>query len=199
LLQMRHGELVPSLHSATLNPHIDFADTPLRVQRRLEPWRRPEVEIDGERRTAPRIAGVSGFGAGGSNVHVVIAEYDPTAPRPAAPATDERPALLVLSAQSEEQLVEQARRLHVRLAELDEDALPDVAWTLQVGRAALDERLAFAAASMAEARARLESFLADPARPGPWTRGSVRVSPPAADEALGAAVADWTGRGAYEG
>ncbi|MGO4760620.1 polyketide synthase, partial [Streptomyces sp. 2MCAF27] len=70
LLQMRHGELVPSLHSATLNPHIDFADTPLRVQRQLEPWRRPEVEIDGERRTAPRIAGVSGFGAGGSNVHV---------------------------------------------------------------------------------------------------------------------------------
>ncbi|MDX3229224.1 SDR family NAD(P)-dependent oxidoreductase [Streptomyces sp. ME19-01-6] len=197
LLQMRHGELVPSLHSATLNPRIDFASTPLRVQQRLEPWHRPTVEIDGERRTVPRIAGVSGFGAGGSNAHVIIAEYEPTAPRPATPATDGRPALLVLSAQSEEQLVEQARRMHARLAELDEDALPDVAWTLQVGRMALDERLAFAATSPADARARLESFLAHPAGPGAWMRGTVRLGAPA-DDALGAAMADWTDRGAYE-
>ncbi|OEV10278.1 peptide synthetase, partial [Streptomyces nanshensis] len=92
LLQMRHGELVPSLHSGTLNPHIDFDGTPLRVQQHTEPWRRPTVRDEtGAPRELPRIAGVSGFGAGGANVHVVLAEYLPrTAPPPARPVAPGR-------------------------------------------------------------------------------------------------------------
>ncbi|MGW2808361.1 SDR family NAD(P)-dependent oxidoreductase [Streptomyces sp. NPDC001450] len=198
LLQLEHQELVPSLHSDRLNPHIDFARTALRVQRHVEPWRRPTLEIDGEVRTFPRIAGVSGFGGGGSNAHVVIAEYEP-APRPAGAAAGDRPALLVLSAQSEAQLAEQARRLSARLAELGDGDLQDVAWTLQVGRMALQERLALAAASLQDARAQLDAFASDPRRPGAWTRGTVRSDRGSDDEALRAAVADWSGRGAYDG
>ena len=37
LLQMRHGELAPSLHSAETNPNIDFAATPFEVQREVAP------------------------------------------------------------------------------------------------------------------------------------------------------------------
>ncbi|MEU0807603.1 SDR family NAD(P)-dependent oxidoreductase [Streptomyces sp. NPDC005970] len=200
LLQMRHGELVPSLHADTLNPHIDFDGTPLRVQRRLEPWHRPTLEIDGERRTLPRIAGVSGFGAGGSNAHVVIAEYEPQDAGPQPSDTVGRPALLVLSARTETQLVEQARRLHTRLAELTDDTLPDVAWTLQTGRMALEERLAFAATSTAAARAQLEAFTAEPRRPGAWARGTARTGrekPAGTDtDALRAARAEWTERAA---
>ncbi|WP_079152228.1 SDR family NAD(P)-dependent oxidoreductase [Streptomyces sp. RTd22] len=199
LLQMRHGELVPSLHSGVLNRHIDLTGTPLSVQQRVEPWRRPVLEDDGEQRTHPRTAGVSGFGAGGSNAHVVIAEYGQPAPRRARFDTPHRPALLVLSAQSEAQLVEQARRLHARLAELTEDDLPDVAWTLQVGRMALEERLAFAATSIETARARLESFAAGPGRPGAWVRGTAprgRGRAAGADgDALRAALAEWTAHG----
>ncbi|WP_371657292.1 SDR family NAD(P)-dependent oxidoreductase [Streptomyces sp. NBC_00280] len=207
LLQMRHGELVPTLHAETLNPHIDFDRIPLRVQRHLEPWRRPELEVDGERRTMPRIAGVSSFGAGGSNAHIVISEYDPeyepALPRPARTPADGRPALLVLSAGSEEQLVDQARRLHARLAELSDSELPDVAWTLQTGRTALEERLAFAAASVADARARLESFAAGPRRPGGWVRGAVQPDRQATvgrrtDDELASAVAEWSARGTYD-
>ncbi|MGP3976825.1 SDR family NAD(P)-dependent oxidoreductase [Streptomyces sp. 8N114] len=214
LLQMRHGELVPSLHSDTLNPHIDFDGTPLRVQQRREPWQQPLVaDQAGGTRVLPRLAGVSGFGAGGSNVHVVLSEYVPEpAPLPAPSGTAGRPALFVLSAQSEEQLAEQARRLRTRLTELPADALADVAWTLQVGRMALDERLAFAATTPADARARLESFLAgtdaanaeETAR-GPaaaWVRGTVgpgRQAPTAAGEAaLRSAVSAWTGHGEYD-
>ncbi|MET0335643.1 MAG: SDR family NAD(P)-dependent oxidoreductase, partial [Rhizobacter sp.] len=62
LLQMRHGQLVPSLHSEVLNPNIDFGRTPFRVQRELATWDRPV--IDG--REQPRTAGISSFGAGGS-------------------------------------------------------------------------------------------------------------------------------------
>jgi polyketide synthase PksN len=62
LLQMRHGQLVPSLHSEVLNPFIDFDVTPFRVQRELGPWRR-RVSVAGVE--LPRVAGVSSFGAGG--------------------------------------------------------------------------------------------------------------------------------------
>ncbi|MGW7276269.1 SDR family NAD(P)-dependent oxidoreductase [Streptomyces sp. NPDC054864] len=194
LLQMRHGELVPSLHSDTLNRRIDFDSTPMRVQRHLEPWHRPTTMVDGKPRTLPRTAGVSGFGAGGSNAHIVVAEYVPQTPHRAAPA---RPALLLLSAQSEEQLVQQAEQLRARLSELADGTLQDVAWTLQTGRMALDERLAFAAASRDEAGALLDEFVAAPGGPGAWARGTVRLgdrSDESGDGPLRAAVADWTDR-----
>ncbi|MFG2630359.1 SDR family NAD(P)-dependent oxidoreductase [Streptomyces sp. NPDC048473] len=193
LLQLRHGELVPSLHSATLNPHIAFERTPLRVQRTLEPWRRPVLEG----RTLPRVAGVSSFGGGGSNAHVVIAEYQPPA-RPAEAPADGRPALLVLSAKSESQIAEQARRLHARLGEATDADLPAIAWTLQTGRMALEERLAFAASSLADARSRLAAFAADPGARGPWHRGTVRPDRPADAPAVRAALDAWTRQGAYE-
>ena len=68
---------MPSLHAEELNPHIDFANSPFVVQRELAAWQRPVVEIDGVSREVPRLAGISSFGAGGSNAHVVIEEYVP--------------------------------------------------------------------------------------------------------------------------
>ncbi|KJK55118.1 peptide synthetase, partial [Saccharothrix sp. ST-888] len=205
LLQLQHGELVPSLHSGDLNPHIDFDRAPVRVQRELAPWHRPTLEIDGEQRTFPRIAGVSAFGAGGSNAHIVIAEFRPeqSDSRPTLPAPVGRPALLVLSAQSEAQLVQQAERLAARLAELTEADLPDVAWTLQIGRMALEERLALAVTSLDDARAQLAAFAADPQRPGSWLRGTAhfgrRALDGTAEQALRGVAADWTDRGEYDG
>ncbi|WP_345629196.1 SDR family NAD(P)-dependent oxidoreductase [Streptomyces thinghirensis] len=158
LLQMRHGELVPSLHANTLNPHLDFDGTPFTVQRDLAPWH------------GPRVAGVSSFGAGGANAHVVLAAYEPApepAPRPHAVAVP-------LSAATEGQLVESARRLRDRADELTEGDLASLAWTLQTGRVALEERLAFTADSLESLRRTLDAFLADPAAPGGWVRGSVR-------------------------
>ena len=52
LLQMQHRQIVPSLHSAQLNPHIDFAATPFVVNQTLRPWERPV--IDGRTRAAHR-------------------------------------------------------------------------------------------------------------------------------------------------
>ncbi|WP_186116037.1 type I polyketide synthase, partial [Burkholderia gladioli] len=119
LLQMRHRELVPSLHSARLNPHIDFAATPFVVQQQLAAWERPCLEVDGELLEYPLRAGVSSFGAGGANAHVLIEEYQGT---PQAAPAAQGPALVVLSARNPEQLREVARRLSERLA-LDQPAL----------------------------------------------------------------------------
>ncbi|QWF85161.1 hypothetical protein HUW46_08615 [Amycolatopsis sp. CA-230715] len=200
LLQLRHGELVPSLHSDTLNPRLDANGTSPRVQQRVETWHRPTVEIDGAPRLFPRTAGVSGFGAGGSNAHIIVSEYQPQVSVGRRRADDGRPALLVLSAQSEAQLVEQARRLRRRLPDLGDDSLHDVEWTLQVGRMALRERLAFAATSLAAATDLLDSFIAAPQRPGPWVRGTVRSGEPArqGDEVYRSALSDWIDRCVHE-
>lgn len=196
LLQMRHGELVPSLHSATLNPHIDLGSTPLRVQQNREPWQRPVLQSGTAERMVPRLAGVSSFGAGGANAHLVVEEFLPDDEPVAGSGNDSgaagavpakvAPVLLVLSARSEEQLVEQAQRLAARLVELTDADMPSVAWTLQTGRVALEERLAFTVTTQEDARERLTEFVSAPGRRGGgWVRGT--ASAPATQSATGEA------------
>ncbi|MEV7775552.1 SDR family NAD(P)-dependent oxidoreductase [Kitasatospora sp. NPDC086791] len=167
LLQLKHGTLVPSLHSEVLNPHIDFADTPFRVQRELAEWRRP-VAADGTE--LPRLAGISSFGAGGSNAHVIVEEYVPaTAARPAGDADDT--TAVVLSARTAQALRAQAEQLRDWLAQDGAAvALTDLAHTLRVGREAYEERLGLVVGSTAELAAKLGAFLAG-AEPAGWYRG----------------------------
>ncbi|MGW3569213.1 SDR family NAD(P)-dependent oxidoreductase [Streptomyces sp. NPDC000941] len=162
LLQMEHGQIAPSLHSATLNPNIDFASTPFVVNQELRDWERPVV--DG--RSHPRIAGVSAFGAGGSNAHLVIAEHVDR--RPAAPAVAREPLLFPLSARSEDRLRAYAGELLRFVRERESEATErkgkaaaaDLAYTLQTGREAMDERLGVVADSFGMLAEKLERHLA---------------------------------------
>ena len=74
LLQMQHKMLVPSLHADELNPLIQFSNSPFKVQRTLEDWKRPVIDINGKMTEIKRIAAVSAFGAGGSNAHIILEE-----------------------------------------------------------------------------------------------------------------------------
>ncbi|MBU9646471.1 SDR family NAD(P)-dependent oxidoreductase, partial [Burkholderia gladioli] len=161
LLQMRHGELAPSLHAQRPNPHIDFGRTPFRLQTALSAWPRPVREEAGERRERPRIAAISSFGAGGSNAHLIVEEYRDRREQPAS-SGEEEPSALVLSAKSEGQLREVAERLLAALREgswSDAD-LADIAYTLQVGREAFEHRLALVAKTLDDAIERLDAWLA---------------------------------------
>ncbi|ATQ76807.1 hypothetical protein CR152_21510 [Massilia violaceinigra] len=150
LLQMKHGAIVPSLHSSKLNPHIDFAATPFVVNQTLKPWQQPEV--DG--RILPRIAGISSFGAGGSNAHVIIEEYRAPA---MATATVEGQVVVPLSARTAEQL---QQRVSALLAVVEgEIDLCSLAYTLQVGREAMEERAAFLVTSAGDLATKLRAFM----------------------------------------
>ena len=164
LLQMRHGELAPSLHADRLNPNIDFTSTPFEVQRERAPWPR-RVPADGTVR--PRTAGVSSFGAGGTNAHIILQEHlGPDAPAPTAPAG---PHLAVLSARDADRLLAQARRLAAHLrAEAGGATAQQVAWTLQTGREAMAHRLAVLFEELPELVARLEEFAAGGSPAGSW-------------------------------
>nr|QUJ23688.1 PKS [Streptomyces sp.] len=204
LLQLAHGRLVPSLHSETLNPHIDFADTPFRVQREPAEWRRPVIDTPDGPREYPRLAGISSFGAGGSNAHVIVGEYVPAAPVEADdPARSPLGSVIVLSARTEEQLREQARRLldWVREERIEDADVPAVAGTLQVAREHMAERLAFLAGSAAELTARLGDYVEGKDDAGTY-RGRGRrsqdvVSVLAEDEDMAGTIAAWVDKGKF--
>ncbi|HBV97545.1 MAG TPA: hypothetical protein DEF36_10925, partial [Desulfotomaculum sp.] len=161
LLQIKYSQLAPSLHSGALNANIDFSNTPFVVQQELAEWKRPVVELNGVSREYPRIAGVSSFGAGGSNAHVLIEEYIPQIQNPQIIITPGNPALIVLSAKTEDRLKELAQRLlsAVREQQFSNSDLADMAYTLQVGREAMEERLAVMAGSLKELEEKLEGYI----------------------------------------
>ena len=103
LLQLRHGTIAPSLHSAQLNPAIDFASTPFHVPQAATPWPRTAGSA--------RRAGISAFGAGGANAHLLVAEY----PQPRVPRSSAGPFVFPLSARDDDRLREMCRLLGGRL------------------------------------------------------------------------------------
>ncbi|MGR7977052.1 type I polyketide synthase [Bacillus velezensis] len=162
LLQLKHKRIAPSLHAAELNPNIEFEHTPFFVQQKETEWKRPVLNITGEMKEYPRIAGISSFGAGGSNAHVIIQEYVPSdslKPRENASVSPQKPAVIILSARNEQQLKERARQLLddvIRKKRSDGD-LAKIAYTLQAGREPMAERLAFTAESIEELKMKLMS------------------------------------------
>ncbi|MBV9490040.1 MAG: LLM class flavin-dependent oxidoreductase [Verrucomicrobia bacterium] len=160
LLQMRHRQLVPSLHAETVNPNIDFARTPFVLQRSLSEWAQPVV--NGRKR--PRRAGISSFGAGGSNAHLIVEEYDASARAPVDRLPPrEQFEVIVLSARREAALKETAvnllNHLQTNNGSVNEGDLRSIACTLQVAREPMKERAAFVVATLAELRDRLERFV----------------------------------------
>jgi acyl transferase domain-containing protein/acyl carrier protein len=189
LLQMRHGKLVPSLHSDVLNPYIDFAETPFTVQRAIVDWERPVIG----NREVPRIAALSSFGAGGSNAHLVVAEH-----RPPVPANEVRTdgVAIVLSAKSDEQLRQSAERLLAALRGDGHRDLASVAFTLQVGREAMAHRLGFVASGLDEAIRTLAGYLETDAGVIVGRAGRVDGTPDSDD--LDSLVRHWVRGGAVD-
>lgn len=127
VLALEHEQIPPSLHFETPNPQIDFESSPFYVNTELAPWKR---------NGAPRRAGVSAFGMGGTNAHVVVEEAPPL------PATDPgRPwQQLVLAARTPTALDKATENLAAHLEKHPEIALADAAYTLKLGRKLLPHR-----------------------------------------------------------
>lgn len=111
LLQMKHKQLVPSLHTESLNPGIDFEDSAFIVQRELAAWEQTEIDYKGTKQRLPRRAGISAFGAGGSNAHLILEEYESKSIPSTSSNRSNQLHAIVLSAKNEQRLLEQAKRL----------------------------------------------------------------------------------------
>ena len=152
-LALHHGTIPPHLHFKTLNPRIRLAGAPLEIPTSLRPW------PGGAR---PRHAGVSAFGFGGTNAHVVLEEAPrrPPARDTEAAAAARRPELLVLSAQTPPALRSLAGRYAAALNDMPPETWGDVCSTTRRGRYPFLHRLALAAASPEQASPELAAFAA---------------------------------------
>ncbi|MFF5780759.1 SDR family NAD(P)-dependent oxidoreductase [Streptomyces virginiae] len=159
-LALHHRRIPASLNFRRPNPRIGFDHTPFHVVTELTPWEAPS--------DTPRRAGVSAFGLGGANAHLVMEE----APRPPEAAGSAAGAgsgarLLPLSAASSEALAELTGRYRERLAAGPELPFADLAATAALGRRHFPHRAAVVATDTTEALARLVQRAEDgPAEPG---------------------------------
>ena len=143
-LSLRHGLIPASLHFESPNPQIDFAATPFFVNSKLREWPRGED---------PRRAGVSAFGVGGTNVHVVLEEPPALTAQDASTASE----LLVVSARTETALAGARSNLAQFIRNNPQVPLSDIAHSLQRGRRAFEQRSYVVAHTGEDAVAKLEA------------------------------------------
>ena len=120
VLALHYGKLPPHLHFSKPNPHIPWSALPVRIPTKLEEWSKDPV----------RIAGVSSFGFGGTNAHVIIEAASDT---PSATPAD-TPSILLLSARTATAVRELAGRYAEHWEQHPDLKVRDVCGTAAVGR-----------------------------------------------------------------
>ena len=163
VLALRHREIPPTLHFRKANPEIDLDASPFYINQRLHPW-----TADSE-----RIAGVSAFGIGGTNCHVVLQQA------PAAeinsPLSADPAHLLTLSAPSEAALAALEGCYRDFFADAAAADMAAVAATAQKSRSAYSHRMAVVGKSAEQIRDSLTADRKTSTAVGCW-RGKASVT-----------------------
>jgi amino acid adenylation domain-containing protein len=151
-LSLRHRKIPPSLHFNKPNPHIDFGQLGLKVQDKLGDW---------PSQSGPRLAGVSSFGFGGTNAHVVV-EEPPDLTEVTSPRAEhtEGTVLLPISARSPQALRDLAQAYCDLLHDQQSVSfLADLGYSAACRRTHHDYRLALVAPSCQTMREALNAFI----------------------------------------
>ena len=151
ILVVNRGVIPPCVNYTKPNPKIDFSNTPFYINQKAKRW-------DSEH----RIAGVSSFGIGGTNAHVIVEQP----PQISKKEPLMGPNLIVLSAHTQWSLSQMVKNLVHYLEENTGEALEDIAYTLGRGRRHFSMRLAIVASSHQEACEKLCSY--EQGQPGGW-------------------------------
>ncbi|MBN1489665.1 MAG: SDR family NAD(P)-dependent oxidoreductase [Phycisphaerae bacterium] len=147
VLMLQHGEIPPHLHLRQVNPEIDLDAMPAVVPTTCTPW-----PVDDR----PRLAGVSAFGASGTNAHVILEQAPSLVPVPEGnPSASE---LLCISARTESALCALAGRYAMYLECHPDVPLEAICFTANTGRRHFEHRLAIVATSRDDLRQRLAAF-----------------------------------------
>ncbi|WP_166923294.1 SDR family NAD(P)-dependent oxidoreductase [Flavobacterium poyangense] len=131
ILMLKNKQLVPSLHFEQLNDEISLEKSPFYINTTFKPWQNNTEHL--------RRAVVSSFGFSGTNAHLVLEEYpESKADKITADGIEQ---LIVLSAKTAYSLTAQVKQMADYLKE-SKESLRAIAYTLQLGRDAMQERLA---------------------------------------------------------
>jgi acyl transferase domain-containing protein/NAD(P)H-dependent flavin oxidoreductase YrpB (nitropropane dioxygenase family) len=154
-MALHHKVLPPTMHVTEPNREARFHESPFYVNTELRPWIQPS-------RSAPRRAGVSAFGFGGTNFHVAVEEYTEAIPGVDVQAVaDDWPAeLFLLRADGPSGLLEEIEICGAALASGTVPSLADFSasvWRRARERRHAERSLAIVAISLDDLRAKLET------------------------------------------
>lgn len=149
-LALKNKMLPKSLHFETANPKIPFDSLPIQVQTELE-------EIPASNK--PFVAGISSFGFGGTNVHVVLEE----APMDESvqEAENDRYYFIPVSAHNKKALQERVNQLKGLLNQNHSVQIADLAYSTSIKRSHLSHRVAFTAKTQEELKQQLDQVIVD--------------------------------------
>lgn len=150
VLSLQHHQLPPVLHFKVPNPQLELHNSPFSINSK---------PVTLETKTGSLLhAGVSSFGIGGTNCHVVLAEHLPTS----TPSTVLPFHILVLSAKTAAAATRMVNNLLEYMTKPTPSPISDVSYTLQVGRAEFKHRVAFVASDLNTARVKLQELKQSP-------------------------------------
>jgi acyl transferase domain-containing protein/acyl-CoA synthetase (AMP-forming)/AMP-acid ligase II/SAM-dependent methyltransferase/acyl carrier protein len=159
VLSLKHGEIPPHLHLQQLNPYIQLEQTNIKIPTKLQPW----LSVG-----QSRLAGVSAFGFGGTNAHVILEEAPIPVSIENSLKTEQNSAnlvnrpfhLLTLSAKTEQALVDLVQSYQNYLETNPELEIADVCFSANTGRSHFKHRLAIIAADQQELTDKLAKIIA---------------------------------------
>jgi len=180
LLSMQYQTLPATLHFEELNPHIQLQDSPFYIVKENRAW---EALTDAKGQAIPRRAGISSFGFGGANAHIVLEEYDHLLPQ--TDFAKQGTQLIVLSAKNEDRLQAYAEKMLDFLEQQEKNEgnqnhanvfLANIAYTLQMGREAMAERLAIVVDNIESLTEKLMQYAQGQTEMAHFFRGNVKTS-----------------------
>ncbi|MEP7338448.1 MAG: beta-ketoacyl synthase N-terminal-like domain-containing protein [Acidobacteriota bacterium] len=143
---LKHKVIPPTLHFREPNPRMDLPHSPFYVNTSATEWRS---------QNAPRRAGINSLGIGGTNAHIVLEEAPEQSPNEDGAARSYQ--LLLLSAKTGTALEAATARLASHLKQHPELPFADVAYTLQAGRRAFNQRRVLVSQTATDAATALEN------------------------------------------
>ncbi|WP_424102172.1 type I polyketide synthase [Moorena producens] len=149
VLSLEQGEIPPHLHLKNLNPYIELQNTPIEIPRELQPWSSVEQ---------PLRAGISAFGFGGTNAHVILEEAPGQGK--SEELSERTHHILTLSAKSEKALLQLAQSYQKFLGNNSTAAYADICFTANTGRNHFSHRLAIVTSDQQEAADKLAKISA---------------------------------------
>jgi acyl transferase domain-containing protein/acyl carrier protein len=156
LLSLEHHQLPKLLNFTTINALVEFHDSPFSINTTVSAWK--------PLKDTPRMAAINSFGHSGTNAHLVVKEYMPTSGKRRNPVATVNDGIMIpLSAKTAAQLQQKAADLlgfiRAQEAEAKTIDLMDMAYTLQVGREPMEERVGFMVYSVAALAEKLQAYM----------------------------------------
>lgn len=149
ILMFKHKQLLKNINLKTQNSYIDLSDSPFFIVKENQPW-----DVD-----SPRRAGISSFGIGGSNAHIILEEPDSLAFT--VPDTTRDFVYCLFSANNEVLLKQHLKDMVNYFKQHGKVSIEQIAYNLAICRKSYSQRIAIKVASREELIEKITNYLAD--------------------------------------